>query len=143
MSQGPMSHVEFKKQPCRPVEFRGQGPYIGRVPSTKAWLLDHTFCQNAVTSSANPRLLVEPTPSFLDRAKATSSSLPIHDLYTNHTNCDKCCCPWAFPHVLITSVWSGKPQLSVASRRLPVAFSRIPNLILSKKKLDPDSTWAR
>ena len=25
MSLGPMSHVEFKKCPCRPVDFRGQG----------------------------------------------------------------------------------------------------------------------
>ena len=24
---GPMSHVEFKKCPCRPVDFRGQRPY--------------------------------------------------------------------------------------------------------------------
>ena len=23
-----MSHVEFKKSPCRPVELRGLGPYI-------------------------------------------------------------------------------------------------------------------
>ena len=23
-----MSHVDFKKWPCRPVDFRGQGPYI-------------------------------------------------------------------------------------------------------------------
>ena len=29
MSIGSMSHVEFKKQPCRPVEFKGQGPYSG------------------------------------------------------------------------------------------------------------------
>ena len=28
MSLSPMSHVEFKKCPCRRVEFRGQGPYI-------------------------------------------------------------------------------------------------------------------
>ena len=27
MSLSPMSHVEFKKVPCRPVDFRGQGPY--------------------------------------------------------------------------------------------------------------------
>ena len=26
MSIGSMSHVEFKKWPCRPVEFKGQGP---------------------------------------------------------------------------------------------------------------------
>ena len=26
MSLSPMSHVEFKKCPCRPVDFRGQGP---------------------------------------------------------------------------------------------------------------------
>ena len=29
MSLSPMSHVEFKKVPCRPVDFRGQGPYFG------------------------------------------------------------------------------------------------------------------
>ena len=28
MSISPMSHVDFKKRPCRRVEFRGQGPYI-------------------------------------------------------------------------------------------------------------------
>ena len=28
MSLGSMSHVDFKKGPCRPVEFRGQGPYF-------------------------------------------------------------------------------------------------------------------
>ena len=27
MSLSPMSHVEFKKCPCRPVDFRGQGPF--------------------------------------------------------------------------------------------------------------------
>ena len=27
MSLSPMSHVEFKKCQCRPVDFRGQGPY--------------------------------------------------------------------------------------------------------------------
>ena len=27
MSPSPMSHVEFKKCPCHPVNFRGQGPY--------------------------------------------------------------------------------------------------------------------
>ena len=26
MSKGSMSHVDFKKWPCRPVEFKGQGP---------------------------------------------------------------------------------------------------------------------
>ena len=26
MALTPMSHVEFKKSPCRHVEFRGQGP---------------------------------------------------------------------------------------------------------------------
>ena len=26
MSIGFMSHVDFKKRPCRPVEFKGQGP---------------------------------------------------------------------------------------------------------------------
>ena len=26
MSLGPMSHVEFKKRPCRPVDIKGQGP---------------------------------------------------------------------------------------------------------------------
>ena len=29
MSLSPMSHVECKKCPCRPVNFRGQGPYNG------------------------------------------------------------------------------------------------------------------
>ena len=28
MSIGSMSHVEFKKQPCRPVEFNGQRPFL-------------------------------------------------------------------------------------------------------------------
>ena len=28
MSLSPMSHVDFKKWPCRRVEFRGQGPFI-------------------------------------------------------------------------------------------------------------------
>ena len=28
MSLSPMSHVEFKKVPCRPVDFRGQGPFL-------------------------------------------------------------------------------------------------------------------
>ena len=28
MSLGPMSHVEFKKRICPPVDFRGQGPYM-------------------------------------------------------------------------------------------------------------------
>ena len=27
MSLGSMSHVDFKKWPCRPVEFKGQGSY--------------------------------------------------------------------------------------------------------------------
>ena len=27
MSLGPMLHVDFKKWPCRPVKFKGQGPY--------------------------------------------------------------------------------------------------------------------
>ena len=26
-----MSPVEFKKRPCRPVEFKGQGPYGGSL----------------------------------------------------------------------------------------------------------------
>ena len=28
MSLGSISHVDFKKGPCRRVEFRGQGPYF-------------------------------------------------------------------------------------------------------------------
>ena len=28
MSLSPMSHVESKKCPCRPVDFRGQWPYM-------------------------------------------------------------------------------------------------------------------
>ena len=28
MSLSPMSHVELKKWPCHPVDFRGQGPYL-------------------------------------------------------------------------------------------------------------------
>ena len=31
MSLSPMSHVEFKKRPCRPVDFRGQGPLVYMV----------------------------------------------------------------------------------------------------------------
>ena len=31
MALGPMTHVEFKKVPCHPVDFRGQGPYPLRV----------------------------------------------------------------------------------------------------------------
>ena len=31
MSIGFMSHVNFKKRPCRPVEFKGQGPLAGRA----------------------------------------------------------------------------------------------------------------
>ena len=34
MSIGSMSHVEFKKWPCRPVEFKGQGP-----PYRRQWRL--------------------------------------------------------------------------------------------------------
>ena len=33
MSISPTSHVDFKKWPCRCVEFRGQGPYIYRLQS--------------------------------------------------------------------------------------------------------------
>ena len=33
MSIGFMSHVDFKKRPCRPVEFRGQGPHMSEVRS--------------------------------------------------------------------------------------------------------------
>ena len=34
MSIGSMSHVDFKKWPCRPVDFKGQGPlpYIRSNP---------------------------------------------------------------------------------------------------------------
>ena len=28
MSISSMSHVDFKKWPCRPVEFKGQGPHV-------------------------------------------------------------------------------------------------------------------
>ena len=28
MLLSPISHVEFKKWPCRPVDFRGQGPFF-------------------------------------------------------------------------------------------------------------------
>ena len=31
MSIGCMSHVDFKKWPCRPVDFKGQGPYYRPV----------------------------------------------------------------------------------------------------------------
>ena len=31
MSLSPMSHVKFKKRPCRPVGFRGQGPFIYKL----------------------------------------------------------------------------------------------------------------
>ena len=32
MSLSPMSHVEFKKWPCHPVDFRGQGPSYSEGP---------------------------------------------------------------------------------------------------------------
>ena len=31
MSIGSMSHVDFKKWPCYPVEFKGQGPYLSKM----------------------------------------------------------------------------------------------------------------
>ena len=38
MSMGSMSHVDFKKWPCRPVEFKGQGPQssLSRPPRAYA-----------------------------------------------------------------------------------------------------------
>ena len=36
-----MSPVEFKKRPCRPVEFKGQGPHLG---GPRIWILPSHFC---------------------------------------------------------------------------------------------------
>ena len=36
MSVSSMLHVEFKKRPCRPFGFKGQGPYRGLTESVMA-----------------------------------------------------------------------------------------------------------
>ena len=36
MSIRPMSHVKFKKLPCCPVEFRGRGPCLSTIMSSKS-----------------------------------------------------------------------------------------------------------
>ena len=36
MSISSMSHVDFKKCPCRPVDFKGQGPSIRPLPREKS-----------------------------------------------------------------------------------------------------------
>ena len=41
MSLSPMSHVKFKKCPCRPVDFRGRGSYIqGKYKNTSIAILE-------------------------------------------------------------------------------------------------------
>ena len=40
MSIGLMSHVNFKKRPCRPVDFKGQGPIL--TPSCWTVRVDHS-----------------------------------------------------------------------------------------------------
>ena len=47
MSLGSMSHVEFTKSLCRPVEFRGQGPLSRKVLiDRKFWMhTAHIVCQ--------------------------------------------------------------------------------------------------
>ena len=37
MSIGFMSHVDFKKRQCRPVEFRGQGPLSTYLEADLSW----------------------------------------------------------------------------------------------------------
>ena len=37
-----MSHVDFKKWPCRCVDFKGQGPLIGEMPADRSDLC-HTY----------------------------------------------------------------------------------------------------
>ena len=39
MSIGFMSHVDFKKRPCRPVKFKGQGPQWP-LAVLEGWLLE-------------------------------------------------------------------------------------------------------
>ena len=39
MSIGSMSHLDFKKLPCRPVEFKGQGPYSCSEMLVAGWEL--------------------------------------------------------------------------------------------------------
>ena len=41
MSQSPMSHVKFKKCPCGPVDFRGQGPCDYSPPAC----VEHWVCE--------------------------------------------------------------------------------------------------
>ena len=45
MSIGFMSHVDFKKKPCRPVDFKGQGPPRSHCTSRpgKGW--DNMFIE--------------------------------------------------------------------------------------------------
>ena len=45
MSIGFMSHVDFKKWPCHPVEFKGQGPPRSHCTSRRGKGLDNMFIE--------------------------------------------------------------------------------------------------
>ena len=48
MSLSPMSHVEFKKVPCRTVDFGGQGPFFG-VNHCGCVVYKYTVTQDSLT----------------------------------------------------------------------------------------------
>ena len=55
MSLSPMSHVKFKKWPCRPVDFRGQGPWA-RQGVHSAMRIDLYVVSFQQKSPSRPRL---------------------------------------------------------------------------------------
>ena len=53
MSLSPMSHVEFTKWPCRPVDFRGQGPFqwcVRHEPFLFRW--GESLCDTELSDSS-------------------------------------------------------------------------------------------
>ena len=56
MSLGPMSHVEFKKKTCRPVDFRDQGPSWSvstmYIVLTHVYVAEIVLCNCALAANA-------------------------------------------------------------------------------------------
>ena len=70
VSLGSMSHVDFEKRPCRPVDFRGQGPY------------PHLTAPDLHTATTYPLFI-----SAIHQQRASSSAVPRQRPYIRRRRC--------------------------------------------------------
>ena len=70
MSIGFMSHVDFKKCPCRPVDVKGQGPYEKRCRGGAI--------QDTLSDGTGPKAALTQTGSSANLTRMNGARQPLH-----------------------------------------------------------------